>query len=153
MSREFAESFLRYAQDFEDVGMRRERGVTQSEQAGETKQDILFRIDWQRSDAALSIYIFSIKTWQIFQPATRSDFRERVHFGKFADEFLPLRVLPPFRFFPQQMNSARESLAQSVCCHQRVRQSVRPRNHNPKLWLVCHRYTPRWVGVQINLCI
>ena len=50
-----------------------------------------------------------------------------MHVGEFADKFLPLRVLPPFRFFAQQMNSSRKPISQ------RVRQSAEERRLVRKL--------------------
>src|SRR6266480_6244848 len=119
--------------------MRRERGVAKSKQTGQAKQNIIVGIDWQPADSALSIYVFAIKPRKVLQPTAGFDFRERVDFSKITDKLLPVRVLPPLRFLPQQMNPARKPFAQRVRRYQRIGQPVRPRNHNPKFWFSRHR--------------
>ena len=53
---------------------------------------------------------------------------------------LPVRTIPPFRIFAQQMDSARKLCANRLCHRDRGRQPVGPRNDNPKFRLsACHR--------------
>src|ERR1700730_3832166 len=106
--------------------------IAKAENAGQAKQSVGLGIDRQRGDRALALCALAIKPGEIDKAATGFYARKRMYAGEITLVRLPLRAVPPLRFFAQKMTTARELIAQNFHRNQRARQSHRSPEHNPK---------------------
>jgi hypothetical protein len=118
------------------------RRVSDPKRAGDYHERVTLRIDWQRGDPALPSGGVAVETRQIGKAAAGFEPGKCVDRAEVSGEFAPVRPLPPFGFFPDQMTTAGKPAADSIRSDEGGVQMIWPRNDEPEL-CAGHRQSPR----------